>query len=52
MTPRPVGETFSNTKHISGGKGAVRPNFLAPPLARLPSEPQVENLQVMNKSGS
>ena len=51
MTPRSVGETYSNTKHTTGGKGALRPQLPAACRAAVTLPAQAERTRVVNKSG-
>ena len=51
MTPRSVGETYSNTKHTTGGKGTLRPQLPAACRAAVTLPAQAERTRVVNKSG-
>ena len=51
MTPRSVGAALWNTKHTTGGKGALRPQHPAACGAAVTLPAQAERTRAMNKSG-
>jgi hypothetical protein len=51
MTPRSVGAALWNTKHTTGGKGALRPQPPAACRAAVTLPAHAERTRVVNKSG-